>query len=757
MAGYKMAIIVGRNCPLCGVYIKPENITRHIDRVHPRYSEDALRIPVVRGKCPLCGKVNDPSKTRNNLSICDAHYVKDVRPFLIKNFYIKLKERNTAELAAEPNAAFWMIKLQLSSINALLGWTPEEVGEQQFLAFNEVSAYTGYLLLRLLEAAPSICEKMFAYAESEKHLMLPRKFEQVVGRLLMLTNAEFELFQGIKLGANGYYDIAVDDELSPKFVMIVPSLEPKSVNRLLLFLLRDANEQWHGTFRKILVPSGTSSAHDEFGASFSFNRSLIKDHFDVFKACWNEVFGTDTKMTALDFEKLWDWLDWVVASEGITANNQTKATYFEDYVNFGLDKTLVFQTLGEVLPEAHDCLDIVSLKTLVQQDLYLRTHFDLANIARGFKMGTPKGFVYYFPCRKWFYNKIMPVLVKFTRQLQLAGPSFEKDMNTFSSFYSKRGVTIGGKSSLGYMIEPHLKEPSQKLKTSQNMPWQVLEKNYQIQLGEPDSAKLGKTGEIDLIVYANMNLCLIELKAISLENRHAIKYLREKAPVQCAKYSSWVRNRGVFVEFLKKHNIRENQLKSVRVLICSSGIFRDLNATCLETGEHFAIVTEFVLFSTMGGFFTLSLKNPFPERVKTLSAGLRITDENVSQVAIFDNSKELRQRISNQLILWKRLITFDRRRAYKEVQIGENEAKGVSFLETGYLVNEAYIANTASWLLPTPLLIGKANNYSFYAGTQVGNAGTTIVCPSCRSAIKYYSPDDDDEALQRIKEIFASL
>jgi hypothetical protein len=135
---------------------------------------------------------------------------------------------------------------------------------------------------------------------------------------------------------------------------------------------------------------------------------------------------------------------------------------------------------------------------------------------------------------------------------------------------------------------------------------------------------------------------------------------------------------------------------------------------------------------------------------------LKIADENVSEVCILDNGKELRERIAVQLIHWKKLITFDRRRKFEDIKIGKSEAKGVSFLKTGYLVNETYVTNTASWVLPKPLLIGSLKKYNFFVGTQIAGSGTTIVCSNCHSAIKYYFPDDDGEALQKIKELFAT-
>jgi hypothetical protein len=136
---------------------------------------------------------------------------------------------------------------------------------------------------------PNVKEMMYSIAESKEIMRVSKQLRGKIDKLLILMDAEFELFVSIKHAASGYYDVAVDNELSPKFVLIVPNSLPESVERLLLFRLKDANEQWHGTFRKVMFPYGTSTAHDESGASFSFDRTEIKDHFDTFKETWNEV------------------------------------------------------------------------------------------------------------------------------------------------------------------------------------------------------------------------------------------------------------------------------------------------------------------------------------------------------------------------------------------------------------------------------------------------------------------------------------
>ena len=751
-----MAVVLVNRCPLCNVFLRPENLRRHIERVHPRYSYGVAKVSIDSRTCPICGNENDPLKTKYGLSICNKHYVKEVRSFLIKDFYLKLKERDNVDLASDPHAAFWMINLQLHAVNELLGWEPEKVGDERFLAFTEASVFTGYLLLRAIEAVPEVREIMYSVAYSNEIMKVPKKLRLKIAKLLLMMDAEFELFVAIKFATSGYYDVAVDNESYPKFILIVPSLLADSVKKMLVFRLKDANEQWHGTFRKILFPYGTSTARDEFGASFTFDRSLIKERFEVFKETWNDVFHTDTRMEPSDFESLWDWLEWVISQDGVTEKNHNKATYFSDYKEFGLEKNLVFETLNDVLPETNDRLSLISLKELSNSDPKLLGYFRLADLARGFRVATSKGVVYYFPCRKWFYNKLIPVFVRFIRKLELAGGCFEKDITLLSTFYSKAGIKLGGKSALGIMIEPRLEERPEG-KTSRSVPWRILERNFPINLPDNEATRIiGTSGEIDLIVYANMNLYLIELKALNLDSRHAIKYLRKKAPIQCAKYAAWVRNRDEFERFLQRHGIRKHQLNSVRIVICSAGVFQDLMAKCEETGEYFAVVPELILFSTMTGLFTLSLKESFPSRIETMAPGIRITNENVSEVRRVDLDEKLGEKISEHLILWSKLITFDRKQEYEQLEVDENLTRGFNFFRSTFVMNEGYLADTVSWVLPKPLLTGQEGQHKFYVGTQLGDAGETIVCENCKSAIKFYWPRKENEDSKKIQAIFSS-
>ena len=745
-----------RRCPLCNVSLKPKNLGRHITRVHPVYSFSIAKIRLNSDKCPICGQSNDPSKMKYGLPICTKHYVSDVRRFLIRDFYLKLKERNSRAIKDNSNIAAWMANYQLETINSLLTWYPEEISDNQYLAFSEASMFAGYLLLRLLEVLPDLAEISYSMVSGKVAEPKSKSSEVTINKLFLDMTVEYELFVAVKFASSGYYDLAIDDEKNPHFLVVVPINTKNAIKQILLLRLKDANAHWHGTFRKVLVPYGISTVQDEYGRSFHFNRDDIKANFAVFRKAWFQVFNETTDMTVEDFEKLWDWLEWVVCPFGFTEANQVNATYFDDYKKFGLSKDLIFQVLNHVLPDLQTAKDIISLRNLSRTDPYMLVMASLAHIARGFKVSSSKGYIYYVPCRKWFYNKLMPAFFEFARVLELAGPSFERDIALLSSFYSKAGIRKGGLSSFGVMVEPHLKgqRRKSKVRTSRDIPWKILESSLEISIPEDNvTRKIGTSGEVDLIVYANMNIYLIELKARNLENRQAIKYMKEEAPIQCAKYAEWVKKSKQFKEILEKHAIDEEKIKSVRILICSSGVFEELSVRCNETEECFAVVPEYILFSVMSGLFTLSLKERFTSRIEHMAPALKLINNDL-RICQVNLDKELGEMISAQLVEWTELITFDRRLSYDNFEVDLNAAKAYSFLGPMYLMHEAYLAETKNWILPKPLLIGKENSHKFYIGTQLGNVGTTLVCDKCKSAIKYYWPKRQNEDAEKIETIF---
>ncbi|MEM3697462.1 MAG: hypothetical protein QXQ94_08210 [Candidatus Bathyarchaeia archaeon] len=713
------------------------------------------KVPI-SSKCIICGRSNDPDRTKYGLSICNSHYVDDVRRFLVKGFYLKLKDENNRQMKGNPKIVGWAVNYVLNEINSLLTWTPEEISQIQFMLFSEMSSFTGYLLLRALEMFPNLGEILCNISLGKIKIPTSAKEKIRINKFLLDMKVEYELFIGIKFAAGSYFDVAVDKEEKPTMILIVPKCDKEAVDHILQLRLKDANAEWHGTFKKVVVPYGISTVYDSFGSTFRFKRTTIKEHFHEFKNAWRKVFGRSTEMEPEDFEALWDWLKWVVSPDGFTEQNTNNALWFDEYKKFGLKRDMVFEVFNQILPDLSSKQHLISTKNLTKKDPTFLIVNELARISRAFKLPCSSGWIYFVNCREWFYNTIVPVFADFVRSLNLAGPSFEESVAAISSFYSKVGLQAKNLSSFGLMIEPKFPEQEnhELIKTSRSIPWRILGTNIPITLPPDNIAqKIGSSGEVDIILYANMNIYLVELKALNLGSKDALEYCRKDAPKQCAKYAHWVRKSPMFKKLLQNNGISDKDFKSVRILICSSGGFPELLARCQETGEAFAIVPEYILFSVMAGLFTLSLKEPFPSRLSTIVPSLKLATLGAHpKILQADTNTLLREAIATRLVEWIKLITFDRRKPFTEFKFDVESAKVSSFFKVYYIMNEVYIGGTTNWVLEKPLFIGEAQGYKFYVGTQIGNVGVTRICKNCKSVIRYYYPiaSEDKEKIQEI-------
>jgi hypothetical protein len=744
-----MAIHIGKYCPFCGVFIKPSNFEKHLQKKHPKLTNSFSEITVSGSTCPICGKTNNPN--RNELPICEDHYVVDARAYMIKNQYYPLKKENDTRLNNDIDVTFHVLQNQLNAMFQLLSWEPESISENQFMLFNEASFITGYLILRIIEAIPNSRDFFKPFSNSKPP---SQKMRTMMDELIYYINAEFELYSSLQFASGGFFDIATEGDKGSDRLWIIPKTNPDAIKNTLLMRMSNANEQWHGTFNQFIMPSNWKTARDEFGTSVSFDTSIIESNFESYLNIFNDYYESDLKISYEDYENINEWIKWVVSFRGITQDNYSTGIHFDSYSEFGLEKSQVFMMLEAVLINPYDKMNLVGPGPITSFTHRLSPIFQLADIARGFMIPSESSCVYYFPCREWFYNRNQPVFVKFARELGLMGDSFEADIQHFSTLYSELGMEFSEVSPMGVMFKPRLGEKIES-RTSRGTPWEILESTYEFTLNKDewiDESRLN--GEIDLIVYANMNLYLIELKARNLEARNTSNYYRNDAPYQCARYAAWVRS-GQFDSFLESKSLDRSKINSVRILICSSGLFKEQIVSCEETGEDFAIVPEYLLFSIMAGVFSMSLKNPFPSRIEQSFGGMKIGDRNIGRIVKINNDYNIGVKLSERLTILMETLLFDRREIYDQSLILEKlkYAPAMNMLGTTHVTVEGFIGDTVSWILDQPFLVAKDDGYSFYVGTQIATVGTTRVCDSCKSVIKYYWGEPESETANQVEAL----
>lgn len=731
-----------RVCSACSVKVKIQNLEKHFRKVHPRLINE-LRWIDTGTRCAVCGKQGVDS----HLGVCKDHVVRILPKFLIKNVLFPLRKRVAERLRKQEKECIQhFLVMEPMFMYANFGARPDEMPPEAFLLFSSRAAFLGYSLLRICEIFDATGEMAYnlALQESGGGSVRTRYDAPFLDTLL----SEFEFFQGAIFGMQGFYEVAVDSLDKPSKLFIIPKTDKETVRKMLLLRISHADSIWRASFAAALHPSEEQCVLDEMGAFFCFPKEEIYKHFDIFAKAWSEFLPLGPVPTVKEFSALWDLFKWVVCPFGFTRKNLNKAYNLSDFPNFGLSEDRLFSFLDCLLTDVESNLNAVSHKSLTKES-YFEINGDLMSIPWGFGFSSTRGRSYFLPVREWFYNKIMPVLATLGRSLDICGDFFEEETRNLLKGLSDDNLRLRYSPVFGLI--PALKT-QRASKSKIKMNWRMLEKNFPISIKDPlISEMVGEKGEIDLIVYANFSIYLIELKSLNLTSNRAKKHINTVAPKQCAKYAAWARQKEEFLSLLVKHGIPEDDVKSVRVVCCTNGLFDNTEIVCSETGERFAVVPQFMLFSLFMGTVTVAMRDVFPGQIPGVRNGILMAIPGIERMGIIDFRKDISKTANGLLSRWLALMIFDHRRAYEEVSF--REAKPFE-LGRFLIFREIHIGNTHEWLLEKPVLIETVEGWSYYVGTQIAGGGSTLVCPNCRIAVKYYwaEVEQDNNTVEQVLE-----
>ena len=717
---------------MCGANVQIQNLGKHFELVHPR-SINELHWIDVQAKCLICGR--DLVNARE--AVCKDHVLKIPQEFLVKKVFFPFKENNSERLKRQKSECvqYWLVYVPMI-VFSLFGNNPEEKAPREFVSFSSNAVTLGYSLIRICEVFQDIGELAHDLALKDSNRGTSRTRYDALFLDQLLT--EFEFFEAALFGMKGFYDIAVDSVDKPTKLLLIPRVDTEAVQKMLLLRIYHSDAIWRASFVQLTRPSNQQCVHDQRGAFFCFPKEKIFENFQELRNSWSEIFPTCPVPTDKEFSDLSDLMKWVASPFGFTRTNITKAYYLEDFRNFDLSENRLFSFLDGLLPDVKSCRHLISHRMLTTYSSVFEFHRKMMEIAIGFSFSSSKGRAYFLPVREWFYNKILPVLVSIGRSIKASGGFFEEETRNILRLLANDNIRLEYSETFG--PTPVLKRPGSS-KASMKMDWRILEKNFLFSLRDTAiSSLIGQDGEIDLIVFANFSLYLLELKSINLEVGRAQKYIREEAAKQCSRYAAWARQKDTLSSFLRKHRIQEDNVKSVRILCCTNGIFDEIDITCSETNEHFAVVPQFMLFSLFIGTITVALRDVFPEPILGIKNAVVEAIPSIKKIGIADLRKEMSKAASELLSRWLALMVFDYRADYQTITFKEARPLNLSrFL----VYQETHIGGTWKWLLPKPVQIAFDDQWKFFAGTQIAARGTTIVCTKCKSAIKYYYGDSE--------------
>ncbi|MCL5069190.1 MAG: hypothetical protein M1368_12690 [Thaumarchaeota archaeon] len=545
--------------------------------------------------CAICGKVI----TTELPVVCSEHVVHNKYIFILRDSYLPLK-RITDELIRKHKDAMVLRVLFGSVMNFHMNstellWDPVKFSadeyNERFADVWEFASFLAYCRCRLEEVIPDLGVRVNKII-SQLHSRPLRQSEIYWADLIQNNLAqELSLLKFSTYYLNGYFKLAGDEPENFSKLYVVPEPEPEGVAHFLKLMLMDANNQWYTWFDQLLVPSGTIKASRD-GRHVMYDQVLLKQHFEVFKECWKKDFGNNFRFTFEDYENLRGLLKWIVCPVGYTWGLRKTASYLDTFATMNLSAAAVKETMKTLIQNKHVKLEGKELvETVKRGDLDAKlfkagVYFSLQGVSEP---------IWFTPAPGWFLDSVRPVYMDFAISQNLVGPSFEDDVRQFCDWFS-RGFKFDRTDSLfGLSITP---SDATNSEAQQRVIAKVIKPGHKF-----STVLQGKNvdGEIDLVVVSNNYLYLIEAKSVGLASRESEKYLKEKAPFQCAKYISWVKSSDEWKELLKNEGISDSDLLGIRVAILSSAIYGDLGVTYAETSETFAVVPEVTLFSVMAG------------------------------------------------------------------------------------------------------------------------------------------------------------
>jgi hypothetical protein len=718
-----------RKCRICGVKVKIWNLENHFENVHPREVNRLRILKPISGKCVVC----EEGVGKSDL-VCGKHRIEILPRFLVGKALSPLREYVHKTIQKSANeCTHYFLQFFPTSIYAEVGTDIEKIGYEELALHSNKSVFLSYVLLRLCQIIPSVAERAYELARSPSgYGQLRTRYDTEFMEALL---SEFEFFLALYYGVQGLYNVATDSVDRPSKVVIVPEETEEAVLKMLMLRIMDSESVYRCSLYPIVHKSSVECLYNGSGAFFCYPREEITKNFDTFKKIWLNMFGSKMPLDESEyFDFVW-YFKWIVCPFGFTRQNKSKARFLDDYE--GLDEDELFLLLDTIIPDVCSKVGLISSKQLGTKDPNHRVLIGLNRLSWAFKFSSSGGNSYFLPVIEWLHNLLSSLLVQFGRTLNATGPFFEDWINNAVEAFASGLLGFQFTKEFGYVPTRR-----RKIKKEAVTDWRILEKNLKIKVEEEtDVGKTLKLGEIDLVVYANYNIYLLELKSANLSGKKAVKYLNKKAAVQCSKYASWARKQENIKWLLARHRIPEHQVNSIRILCCTNGVYNKTAVTDTKTGERFAVIPLFLLLNLFAGAFTVAIRDVFPFLITGISNGLKFAFPSLHEAYLVDNRERLSETANRIVQDWYAMMTFDRRQDFKNFK----KKKPHAFtLARFYAYREVYIGNTSNWILAKPLLLGTEDHVHYYVGTQIGEAGTTLFCSSCKSAIKYYySPDEE--------------
>ncbi len=506
-------------------------------------------------------------------------------------------------------------------------------------------------------------------------------------------------------------------------IIISPPQRNKEIQKSICINLSNENSVWNTIYsqEELVKDDLIFTLSDSSGIGKIDKKQLIKK-WDLFCELWEKTFDNRIKLTRSQFFNVLDNLNKIKNNLPFTFKNLKS----KDLEEISIDiLSNVFSISEQILPDIEEIPALENINSIT--DDYFNK---IKKIGIGWKYITNKHDIHiYIPTKNsiiFFINKVFEELFK---EINIAGDFYEKELYMRISALNNGIIKLRGNRNyfLGYEPE-YLKNPK-KLSKIYNV--QVLEKNLNINVPGMDSLDISEEGEIDLLIYSNNNLFIIEAKSFFGKR---IQKGFQKASEQCTKYRNWIETDEFNKIINKKHGIEK--FRNVFIFIITNRQENRLYVRCTKSNLFFPVISFSMLPLILIGFYytVISTKKLIPQHITNIL--FEIVKSNFPSFSMLENHEHMEEYRS----VWRKYMYITLHSISLPEDFDFTKLKQYPF-SAGYQAIDHMMDDPTKWELNKFLYLGKVEDYKVFLITQFSNRNSKYICHHCKIIWIYYYPN----------------
>ncbi len=510
-------------------------------------------------------------------------------------------------------------------------------------------------------------------------------------------------------------------------IVISPPQRNRDIQKSICINLSNENSIWNVVYsqEELVKDDLIFTLQDSSGIGKINKKQLIKN-WDLFCELWEKTFGNGIKLTRSQFFNVLENLSKIKNNLPFTLKN-LKSKELEEISNDILSN--VFSISGQILP------DIEEIPTLENINSITDDYFNkIKKLGIAWKYITKKKDIHiYIPTNNsiiFIVNKIFEDLFE---EINIAGDFYEEELYMRISALNDGVIKFRGNRNyfLGYEPE-YIKNPK---KLSKIYDIQILERNLDINVPGMDLLDISEEGEIDLLIYSNNNLFIIEAKSFFGKK---IQKGFQKASEQCTKYRNWIETDEFKKVINEKHGI--GKFRNIFILIITNRQENRLYVKCTKSNLFFPVISFSMLPLILLGFYytEISTKTLIPKHITDIL--VKIVKTNFPSFSILENlvyTEEFRS-------VWRKYMYILLHSASLPEDFDFTKLFQYPF-SAGYQAIDHMIEDTTKWELNEYFFLGEAKEYKVFLVTELSNINSKFICHYCKIIWIYCYPGFDLE------------